>query len=191
MDRWQDWPGGKLVLVGPAGSGKTHLARIWATAADAAVLQADALADADLPALEGRRVAVEDADRLTGAEAEARLFHLHNLVMGGGALLLTAASPPRDWPLRLPDLISRVQAAHLVRLEAPDDTLLSAVLVKLFADRQVAVPANLIPYLVSRMPRSIDAARALVAALDGAALAGQRAITRNLAAGVLDSMWPG
>ena len=104
----------------------------------------------------------------------------------GGALLLTAQTPPRDWGLTLPDLISRMQAAPIARLEAPDDALLSAVLVKLFADRQVAVAANLIPYLVSRMSRSIGAARALVAALDARALAEGRAISRGLAGEVLD-----
>jgi chromosomal replication initiation ATPase DnaA len=190
IDRWQDWPGRKLVLIGPAGAGKTHLAHIWADMAGAAILSASALSDTELAPFQGRAVAVEDADQVQGPDAEARLFHLHNLVTGAGALLLTAATPPRDWGLALPDLISRLQAAPVARLEAPDDALLSAVLVKLFADRQVSVPANLIPYLVSRMPRSVGAARALVAALDGEALAGQRAITRALAGGVLDRLWP-
>lgn len=184
VEDWQSWPGRKLVLVGPEGSGKTHLARVWADLSGGLVLTAADLPEARLAALAGRPVAVEDADRLP-PEAEAALFHLHNLVTEGGALLLTAQTPPRDWGLRLPDLVSRIQAAPLARLEAPDDALLSAVLVKLFADRQVAVPPNLIPYLISRMPRSIGAARALVAALDAAALAAQRPITRALAAGLL------
>jgi chromosomal replication initiation ATPase DnaA len=191
VEGWRDWPGRKLVLVGPAGSGKTHLAHVWAEEADGVILPVEALARADMAALAGRRIAVEDAHRLTGPEAEAHLFHLHNLVTGEGALLLTAETPPRDWGLALPDLVSRLQAAPVARLEAPDDALLSAVMVKLFADRQVAVPANLIPYLVSRMPRSVAAARALVAALDAEALAGGRPITRSLAAGVLDRLEQG
>lgn len=183
VDAWQDWPGGKLVLVGPEGAGKTHLAQIWAAETGAVVLQAQALGTVDLAPLTGARVVVEDADQIGGAEAA--LFHLHNLLAGGGALLLTAATPPRDWGLQLPDLISRLQAAAVARLDAPDDALLSAVLIKLFADRQVAVPANLIPYLISRMPRSIGAARGLVAALDARALALGRPVTRALAADVL------
>lgn len=129
---------------------------------------------------------VEDADQI--GQAEAQLFHLHNLVTStGGALLLTAATPPRDWGLQLPDLLSRLQAAPIARLEAPDEGLLSAVLIKLFADRQLAVAPNLIPYLVSRMPRSVGAARALVAALDAAALALGRPVTRALAAEILEA----
>ena len=186
VDGWQDWPGRKLVLVGPEGSGKTHLAQVWAAMAGALVLSAPDLAATDLADLSGRAVVVEDADHLPGPAAEAQLFHLHNLATEGGALLLTAQTPPRDWGLTLPDLISRMQAAPIARLEAPDDALLSAVLVKLFADRQVAVAANLIPYLVSRMSRSIGAARALVAALDARALAEGRAISRGLAGEVLD-----
>ena len=185
VEGWQSWPGRKLLLIGPEGSGKTHLARVWAGLADAVILDARTLADVDLAPLAGTPVAVEDADHLPPA-AEAALFHLHNIVTPGGALLLTAKAPPRDWGLALPDLISRMQAAPLARLEAPDDALLSAVLVKLFADRQVAVPPNLIPYLISRMPRSVGAARTLVTALDARSLAGARPITRALAGEVLD-----
>jgi chromosomal replication initiation ATPase DnaA len=183
VEGWQDWPGRKLLLVGPEGSGKTHLAHIWAAMTGAVILPADTLCAVDVADLAGRAVVIEDADRIAGQEAQ--LFHLHNLVTEGGALLLTARTPPRDWGLGLPDLISRMQATPIAQLDAPDDALLSAVLVKLFADRQVVVPASLIPYLVSRMPRSIGAARALVAALDARALAAGRPITRALASDVL------
>ena len=183
VEHWHDWPGRKLLLVGPEGAGKTHLAHIWAAQAGAVILSADQLTASDIAALSGRSVVVEDADRIAGAEAQ--LFHLHNLVTTTGALLLTARTPPRDWGLTLPDLKSRMQATAIAQLDGPDDALLSAVLVKLFADRQVAVPANLIPFLVSRMSRSIGAARALVAALDARALAEARPITRALAAEIL------
>lgn len=183
VERWQDWPGRKLLLVGPEGAGKTHLAHIWAGMAEAVILPADRLTVTDIASLSGRAVVVEDADRV--AAAEAQLFHLHNLATSTGALLLTARTPPRDWGLTLPDLKSRMQATPLAQLDGPDDALLSAVLIKLFADRQVVVPANLIPYLVNRMPRSIGAARALVAALDARALAAGRPITRALAGELL------
>lgn len=184
LDDWRNWPGGKMVLCGPKGSGKTHLAKLWAAETGAAVLPATALAEADLPALSALgAVAVEDADAAAGDGAcEAAFFHLHNLVTQSGHLLVTAATPPRDWPLMLPDLASRLQAAALARIEAPDDALLSAVLIKLFADRQLAVPPALIPYMVQRMERSIDAARDLVARLDARSLAEGRAITRVMAA---------
>lgn len=183
VERWQDWPDRKLLLLGPEGSGKTHLAQVWAGMADAVILSALNLARTDVADLAGRAVVVEDAD-LTGP-AEAQLFHLHNLVTSGGALLLTARTPPRDWGLALPDLISRMQATPIAHLDAPDDAFLSTVLVKLFADRQVAVPANLIPYLVTRMPRSVGAAGTLVAALDARSLALGRPITRALAGEVM------
>lgn len=183
VEGWRDWPGQKLLIIGPEGAGKTHLAHIWAGQTGAAILAASDLATTDIGSLTGRAVVVEDAECIAGAEAQ--LFHLHNLATTTGALLLTARTPPRDWGLTLPDLKSRMQATPIAQLDGPDDALLSAVLVKLFADRQVAVPANLIPYLVSRMPRSIGAARALVAALDARALAAGRPITRALAGEIL------
>jgi chromosomal replication initiation ATPase DnaA len=189
VEGWHDWPGRKLILIGPEGSGKTHLAHVWVAMAGGVILPAHSLAGQDIAAFAGASVVVEDAEEL--GQAEAQLFHLHNLVTGtGGALLLTAATPPRDWGLQLPDLLSRLQAAPIARLEAPDEGLLSAVLIKLFADRQLAVAPNLIPYLVSRMPRSVGAARALVAALDAAALALGRPVTRALAAEILEADEP-
>ncbi len=189
VDRTGGWPQGRLVLVGPEGAGKTHLAHVWAAESGARIVSGAGLADLDIAALAGGAVAVEDAAAVAGRAAdEAALFHLVNFIGGNRPLLLTARTPPRDWGLGLADLTSRLQATPVARLEAPDDALLSAVLVKLFADRQVAVPLNLIPFLVSRMPRQIAAARALVAELDGQALAEGRPITRPLAAAVLDRL---
>lgn len=187
IDGWRDWPQRKLVLTGPPGSGKTHLAALWATQTGAETVPAEELALADLPALATGAVAVENAERVAGYDAgERALFHLHNLVLAqGGHLLLTATRAPARWSLRLPDLASRMQATATAAIDPPDDALLAAVLVKLFADRQVQVPPALIPWLVARMDRSLAAARDLVARLDAAALAQGRPVGRSLAAAVL------
>lgn len=188
LDGWRGWPGGKMVLVGPPASGKTHLAHVWADMTGASLHPARSLSVQDVPGLAAQpAMVVEDCDSLTPA-AETALFHLHNMMAANRRpLLLTACTPPRDWCLTLPDLASRVQAASLTRLEGPDDALLAAVLVKLFADRQITVPPALIAYLLPRMERSFDAARAMVAGLDAAALAKGGAVTRALAATVLDN----
>jgi DnaA regulatory inactivator Hda len=189
IEGWRDWPAGRLVLVGEAGSGKTHLAQVWAALCPGArLLPAAALPGADIPSLASTPLAVEDAGRIAGdAATEAALFHLHNL-MGAQRqpLLLTAETAPALWPVRLPDLASRLQAMPVARLEPPCDTLLSAVLVKLFADRQIAVAPAVITWLLPRMERSLSAAAAIVARLDAAALAEGRAVTVPLAAQVLD-----
>lgn len=192
IDGWREWPGGKMLLIGPEGAGKSHLAAIWADEAGAATVPAAELAAADPAALAAlRHVVIEDAADVAGNRpAEEALFHLHNLLMPAGRLLLTAGAPPRDWGLGLPDLLSRLQAAPLTRLDMPDDALLGGVLAKLFADRQLAPPPALIPFLLARMPRSIGAARAVVAALDARALAGHRPLGLRLAAGVLDDLPP-
>ena len=196
----QSWPAGKMLLVGPAGSGKSHLAHIWAAEHGARLIDARDLVGADLPALAAHgAVAVEDADRIAGDRAaETALFHLHNMLAqtgqtvtgqaAMGRLLITATTPPRDWGLILADLQSRMQAASLTRIDPPDDALMSAVLIKLFSDRQIAVPPNLIPYLVQRIERSIDAARDVVAKLDGLGLALGRPVTRALAAAYMGPM---
>ena len=191
VEGWRDWPQGKLVLTGPAGAGKSHLARIWAAETGAALLPAADLAAADLPALAARtRVALDDAQRVAGdAEAERALFHLHNmLAASGGHLLLAAPEAPNRWPVVLPDLASRLQAAPVARLERPDDALLSAVLVKLFADRQLHVAPAVIAYLATRIDRSLAAAAEVVEAIDRHSMTAHREITRAFAAEVLDSL---
>jgi chromosomal replication initiation ATPase DnaA len=174
------WPEGRMILLGPAGSGKTHLAHLWASENSGTLIAATDLAAADLPTLAAGPVVVEDADTLP-YPAENALFHLHNLLAGTHPLLITATSPPRDWGYALPDLVSRMQAMPITRMDAPDDALLAAVLVKLFADRQITVAPNLIAYLIPRMDRSLHAAALMVAALDARALALGRPVTRALA----------
>ena len=190
IEGWRDWPQGKLVLTGPEGAGKTHLAHLWAAEAGGRVVPASALMESAPDALisEGARLALEDAEHIAGQrEAEEALFHLHNMVLAAqGRLLLTAKAPPARWAVGLPDLASRLQATAVVALAPPDDALLEAVLVKLFADRQLQVPPSLIAYLLPRMERSLAAARALVAELDRRALATRRPVTRRLAAEVLE-----
>ncbi len=183
------WPQGKLLLVGPEGAGKSHLAQVFAHDRQAEVLLADRIRP---PFAEAAAVVVEDAERVAGdPAAEEALFHLHNHVLQrGGLLLLTARHNPAAWGLRLPDLLSRMQATATATLQAPDDALLAAVLVKHFADRQLRVSPALIPWLVPRMERSLAAARDLAAALDARALAEGGPVTRTLAADLLDSPPP-
>lgn len=192
IDTWQDWAQGKLILSGPAGAGKTHLAHVWADATGARIVDAAALRDADVPRLARTGVAVEDIHEIAGdRDAQKALFHLHNLTLAEGhPLLLTGTGPVATWGLELPDLVSRLRGTTEAALEAPDDALLSAVLAKLLGDRQLTPKPDLIPYLLARMDRSFAAAGALVAALDAASLAQKRPITRSLAAQVLDNTGP-
>ncbi|MDO5641972.1 MAG: chromosomal replication initiator DnaA [Paracoccus sp. (in: a-proteobacteria)] len=195
LDDPAGWPQGRMLLIGPEGAGKTHMAAIWAAATGAATVPAVALrvdsADQLLP--EGGALLVEDVHLAAGlAGAEQALFHLWNLSAArGGLLLMTARGAPRDWGLGLPDLVSRMGAVAQTRIGPPDDGLLAAVLVKLLADRQLSAPPALIDWLVLRMERDLGLARRLVAALDAETMAAQRALTRPLAASVLaDLMAP-
>lgn len=188
IDGWRDWPDGRMLLIGPEGAGKTHLAHVWAAQSGARIVEASELPELDLPGLlRGGALVVENADRAAGRpEAEAALFHLYNLAgQGGAALLLTARAPVPGWGLGLPDLQSRMQSVAQLALDPPDDTLLAAVLVKLFADRQLPVSSGLVLYLLARMERSIAGAQALVAELDRAALASGTAVTQTLAKRIL------
>ncbi|KGJ20573.1 chromosomal replication initiator protein DnaA [Paracoccus sanguinis] len=185
VDRPQDWPQGRLLLVGPEASGKSHIAAFWAAEQGAQRVRVGALRveAVDMLATEQGALVVEDAQRVaTAAGAEQALFHLWNLAAARGTwLLLTARTPPRDWGLTLPDLASRVQAMAAVTLGAPDEALLGAVLVKLLGDRQLTPGPGVIEALVRRMDRDLGLARRLVAEIDRAALAEGRAVTRPLA----------
>ncbi|SPH18510.1 DnaA regulatory inactivator Hda [Defluviimonas aquaemixtae] len=184
-----DWPGGKLLLIGPAGSGKSHLAQVWAGAESAGVFIAEKLLDG-LP--DARAIVVEDVDRIAGDKAaETQLFHLHNHAQAHRIpLLMTARSAPTRWGLVLPDLASRLEATALATLLPPDDALLAAVLVKLFSDRQISVAPLVVERLLPRIDRSFAGLHRLVAALDAAALSRKRPITWTIASEVLDTLSP-
>ena len=184
LDAVETWPNAKLILIGPQGSGKTHLAHLWAETQNAQLLTTADLTTRDIPSIT-TPLAVE-AETLTQAQEEP-LFHTHNhLAAQSLPLLLIARRPPKQWSLSLPDLKSRMEASDTVRIQPPDDALLAAVMVKQFADRQIEVPPNVIAYLTTHMDRSFAEAERLVTALDQAALAEGRAITRPLAQRVLD-----
>lgn len=187
--RWPDWPRPVVVLHGPSGAGKSHLARIWAERAGALLLDPAMVwaPAAPLARVAGRGAVVVDDAPL--AADEVLLFHLHNAVVNaGGSLLLTGEGPVAGWPVRLPDLRSRLLAAHAVAIAPPDDALLAALLVKQLADRQLKVEPNVIDFLLARMERSFAAVRALVAALDRASLRARRPLTPPLARLVLHDL---
>jgi chromosomal replication initiation ATPase DnaA len=190
IDTPDTWSNGKLLLIGPKGSGKTHLAHVWAAQSGARIISALTLQEDDVPDLLRTPLVIEDIDQITKDHAlETALFHLHNLAQAEGrALLLTAKFQPQHWGLTLPDLASRLQAIQTATLEAPDDTLLTAVLMKLFADRQLNPAPDVIPFLALRIDRSFAAAQQVVAALDKAALDAGRAITRAFASAALDKI---
>ena len=183
IEGWQGWPQQKLLLCGPEGAGKSHLAHIWAGIAHGRVVMARDVTNDQTDTLAHGPLCVENVHSITGdAAAERTLFHLHNLLQQRGVpLLMTGRGLVSEWGIALPDLASRLLAGNTVRLQAPDDGLLSALLVKLFADRQLRVEPGLISYLLPRMDRSFAFARKLVAELDRQALQQKRSIGVKMA----------
>ena len=190
LDQWPNWRGGVLALVGPPGSGKTHLATAWAEHVGARIVAADGSNTADLLDLEGAPVLMEHADQAGMGEL---LFHLINMAArAGGSLLVTARTPPKAWPADLPDLRSRLNALPVALLAEPDDAVLAALLDKFFREQNIKPPEDLTPYLVRRIERSAAAARDIVARLDQAADARSRPISKALARELLEQEadWP-
>jgi chromosomal replication initiation ATPase DnaA len=188
IDRYPDWPGHALVLVGEPGCGKSHLLEVWRHASGAKRI--DAAEVGRIPPdmlLEDAALAIDNAP---AAEMDERaLFHLLNLARQEKRHILIASSAdPASWNVDLPDLASRLKALPVARLAPPDDSLLRGVLVKLFADRQLVVDETILSYLLVRMPRALEAARQLVADIDREALETKAPVTRPLAARVLQRL---
>lgn len=178
IDRWPQWPSPVVVLVGPAGSGKTHLAEIWRERSGAVpIAPADGGEEAQTAA--AAPVLFEDADRRPFGDAA--LFHVINAVrQHGQSLLMTARTWPGMWDVALPDLRSRLKAATVVEIGEPDEALLAQVIVKLFSDRQLQIEPKLVDYIVQRMERSMEMAQKLVDRIDFLALARGTRVTRPI-----------
>lgn len=188
IDRWPQWPHPASLVAGPQGSGKSHLANVWRLRSGGGIVTAAGLDDPTVAALaDGAAIVVEDLDR--GIGDEKAFFHLLNRARESKlSVLITSRLPPGEQEFIVPDLRSRLRALPIVEVQPPDETLLKAVLVKLFDDRQLSVEPQVIDYLNVRMERSMAAASRVVAAVDRLALATHRKVTRPLAAEALASL---
>lgn len=185
VERWPEWRNPVMIICGPAGSGKSHLAAVWLSMTGARQVSAEHLHEADVPELlRNNALLIEDAP---SAQLDERaLFHAINLAREEKhTILITSQLSPAQWPIALPDLVSRLKAAEIAHLQAPDDALLRGVLVKQFADRQISVDERIIGFMVARMERSFDALRLLVAEIDRRALTEQAEITRPFVSRVM------
>jgi chromosomal replication initiation ATPase DnaA len=188
IESWPGWADPALVLIGPEGSGKSHLAAIWARMSHAWRVPVGDVTGARVPELaSGGALVIEDCER--GPRDEAAMFHLLNLIRArNGSVILTARTAPDHWRIATPDLVSRLRLAPSVQIQHPDDALLKALLVKLFLDRQLIVDTSVIDAVALRIPRSFAQARAVVHAIDRASLERSRRVTRAFAAEYADKL---
>jgi chromosomal replication initiation ATPase DnaA len=186
----ENWPQNKHLLVGPKGSGKTHLANVWANQRRTRVLASTDITDQSVEEYAAQDLVIDDIPLILGvASLEATLFHLHNLCLANGnALLMTGTGDVVTWTFTLPDLASRLNGTRTARLDPPDDILFQALLAKLFADRQLFPPPDIFPYLLLRLERSYDAAQNAVDHIDRAALSRKRPITRSFVVSIIDDL---
>ena len=188
LDKWPDWPSPFVIIYGPPGCGKSHLSHVFMAKSGALALTSAGINDAGLPSIlaSSKNLVADDGDTGFGEEA---LFHIYNdLALRDGYMLITAERAPKDWPVKLADLASRLKASPAVEIGLPDDDLIQSVIVKLFSDRQIRVETSVIDYVVKRMERSLDAARQFVDAADKTALAEKKGITLPIARHVLKEL---
>ncbi len=192
IDRWSDWPARALVIWGPLASGKTHLGHVWCAKSNADHITAEDVRTVDAAGLRARNASLflDDAEELAGhPDDEEALLHLYNYVLEtDGALLLASQTAPAHWPVALADLSSRMKALQGSGIAPPDDSLLAALLIKQFRDRQLRVGEEVVTYLVPRMERSFAAVSQIVAAIDTVALERLRPVTVPLVREVLDQI---
>lgn len=186
IEKWTGWPAPVVILTGPPGSGKTHLAHIWTNLTGGRLIKAEQFAQSDTGVTVAGPTAIDGIDM--DNVPEKALFHLMNMAAEAATtLLLTSRTPVADWQVNLPDLNSRLRLAAPAELTAPDDALLRQVMVKLFTDRQLFIDKSVVDYILVRMERSLASVSRIVSAMDQAALSAGRRITRPLAADVLEA----
>lgn len=189
LDKYPDWGAPALVIYGPPASGKTHLCHVWQKSSGAAVVEKKDLARLGAANDFPRASIIDDAQGIAGDTAlETALFHFYNRAKEEGAhVLLTGTAAPKEWGFTLPDLKSRLLAAPAASVGAPDEQLMAVVLAKLFSDRQLYVPQEVITFILPRLERSFEALRAIAADIDRKALADKRPVTIPLVREILQA----
>lgn len=190
VERWPDWPGPVLAIVAPEGAGKTHLANVFQAQTGARLVSVNDLHSqrADGVLAGAAALVLEDVETFLEADLAEELLHLYNLAREDDVkILMTAARPPSRWAITLKDLSSRLKTAPVAEISPPDDALITALIVKQFADRQLSVDQDVLMYMLARMDRSFSAVRNLIQDIDEHALAQKRAITVPLVRGVLEN----
>jgi len=192
VEAWESWPGHRLALIGDARLGKSHLAAVWRAETGARLIAARALTEAEAAELAARPLVIEDVHEIAVLEgavragAEHALLHVINMMAEAGApLLVTGRGAPAKWRILTPDLASRLGSFPLARLAPPAEGVLSALLVKFFADRQLEVSPQVLTFLSRRIERSVEVAERVVATLDEASLARKQPVTISMAVRVL------
>lgn len=156
------WPGRCAILTGPARSGKSLMARYFAMQIGGAV--------------------IDDADT---SPAET-LFNAWNRAQETATpLLLVSRWRPADWAISLPDLRSRLAAAVLLEISAPDDELIEQLIQKHLSDRGAAISVDALSYVKRRVERSHVAIEAFARAANALALADNAAVNLALVKRVL------
>ena len=189
IEDWINWPSRKLILVGSEGSGKTHLGHLWASEVGATIINATTLMEQQVSELSKAPVLVEDINEIQRNQpVEIVLFHLHNLLYSEGhSLLMTSQILPGRLSFSLKDLQSRIEASIIAKLHPVDDDLLGAILIKMFADRQIYFSDKLLTYVLSRVERSYTAAKLFVEEVDSKAMAESRVIGKKLVRDILEA----
>lgn len=191
VERWTEWPGPVLVIAAPHGAGKTHLAHVFQALSGAIMVSPQDLrarrADGVLEGVSA--LVLEDVERFLSDGQAQELLHLYNMAKEEGTkILMTALSPPARWNIKLKDLSSRLNTAPVAEIQPPDDALLTALIVKQFADRQLNIDQDVLTYMLARMDRSFAGVRDLIHAVDERALAQKRAITIPLVRQVIEDL---
>ncbi|AHA28317.1 DnaA ATPase domain-containing protein [Candidatus Liberibacter americanus] len=186
IDAWPSWPSSVIIIVGPSGSGKSFLAKIWSNKSGSRQIYSSAKG-LETVQINAQPMMLEDADRINFDDTQ--LFHIINsIAQHDSSLLITARTFPIEWPVNLPDLCSRLQAATVVKISLPSDDCLEKIIVKMFSDRQIFIDRRIVSYIVQRMERSLVYAESLVDRMDYLSFSRGIGITRSLAAEVLEEM---
>lgn len=184
VDQWPDWPSHIVILAGPTGAGKSHIASIWLEKSSGRTVSLETATDELVEQARLSPILIEDIDQ-SGFD-ETKLFHVLNAAReAGSSILMTTRIWPASWSIKLPDLASRIKAATTIEIGEPDELLLTQVIFKLFADRQIEIDEKIVNFLVLRMERSLAVAQEIVSEMDRIALSRKVPVGRNIAAEVL------
>ena len=174
---WPKWEKNIINLNGDKFCGKTHLTKIFIKKFKAFKIDAENLSDEKIKEFKiHQNFVLENFDQ--NSVNEKLIYSLINIVeQDNKYLIINSRKTLNKYSFKLNDLNSRLKNCLNAKIELPDDSLMFAIILKNFSDRQIFTDKKIINYVIKNIDRSYSKICEFIYKVDQVSLQKQKPVT--------------